>query len=364
MSVTGADGHIVSAVRRVRFDRGISDLRRLVDAGLGVDEFRAESLRRLRSLVTIDAAFYATVDHATMVMTSALTEEPLAAAATQFLDNEYGVDDVNKFTTIAASTEPVASLDRSTSGYRTSSPRYRDLMAPMGLGDEVRVALRSRSRCWGVMCVHREDGETGFTDDEITLFRAVAPVLGEGLRRAIALTSATAGYPVAGGPGVLVLGLDLSLLSANPQAERWLSEVDDRDWPPAVHLPVAVLGAAASVRDHHTEAPGARTRVRRRGGGWMTVHASPLHGHRTDTVVVLDTPDPDEVTSLALAAHGLTPAQARVAALVLRGQSTQQIVNALGISANTVQEHLRAIFDKFGVGSRRELVAALSGRRP
>jgi DNA-binding CsgD family transcriptional regulator len=39
--------------------------------------------------------------------------------------------------------------------------------------------------------------------------------------------------------------------------------------------------------------------------------------------------------------------------------STQQIVNELSISAYTVQEHLHAVFDKFGIGSRRELVAAV-----
>jgi DNA-binding CsgD family transcriptional regulator len=48
--------------------------------------------------------------------------------------------------------------------------------------------------------------------------------------------------------------------------------------------------------------------------------------------------------------------------LVLRGRSTQQIMNELGISVYTVQEHLRQVFDKFGVGSRRELVAALIPR--
>ena len=57
--------------------------------------------------------------------------------------------------------------------------------------------------------------------------------------------------------------------------------------------------------------------------------------------------------------YGLTDAQSRVVALVIRGNSTRQIVQELHISANTVQEHLTAAFDKFGVRSRRELVAAM-----
>ena len=71
-----------------------------------------------------------------------------------------------------------------------------------------------------------------------------------------------------------------------------------------------------------------------------------------------------QVSSLLLSAYGLTSAQSRVVALVIRGHSTRQIVQELHISAHTVQEHLTAAFDKFGVRSRRELVAAiLSGGR-
>jgi DNA-binding CsgD family transcriptional regulator len=70
-----------------------------------------------------------------------------------------------------------------------------------------------------------------------------------------------------------------------------------------------------------------------------------------------------QMASLYLDAHGLTPAQSRVAALVRQGRSTRQIVNELQISAYTVQEHLGAVFDKFGIGSRRELVATSSAHR-
>jgi DNA-binding CsgD family transcriptional regulator len=75
-------------------------------------------------------------------------------------------------------------------------------------------------------------------------------------------------------------------------------------------------------------------------------------------VVIAPTPAA-HISPLLLNAYGLTTAQSRVVALVIKGHSTRQIVGELHISANTVQEHLTAAFDKFGVRSRRELVAAV-----
>jgi DNA-binding CsgD family transcriptional regulator len=111
--------------------------------------------------------------------------------------------------------------------------------------------------------------------------------------------------------------------------------------------------------------PPTTVRLRSRSGRWLSLHASSLHGSAEPQVGVVIEPTPaSQISSVLLSAHGLTEAQARVAALVLRGNSTRQIVRELHISANTVQEHLTAAFDKFGVRSRRELVAAvLTGHR-
>lgn len=58
-------------------------------------------------------------------------------------------------------------------------------------------------------------------------------------------------------------------------------------------------------------------------------------------------------------ASGLTQAQHRVAALIVQGQTNREIAAAMFITVNTVQTHVRHIFQKLGVRSRTELVALL-----
>mgnify|MGYP005845436109 CR=1 FL=1 len=55
--------------------------------------------------------------------------------------------------------------------------------------------------------------------------------------------------------------------------------------------------------------------------------------------------------------EGLTERELDVLRSVARGKSNKEIGEALGISTNTVQVHLRNIFGKLGVGDRTEAVA-------
>jgi DNA-binding CsgD family transcriptional regulator len=339
----------------------VAELERLATSGLDVVAFQTEALRRLRSLITIDAAFFATVDPETLLFTGASSEEPLVEAASLFLDNEFGRDDVNKFASLASAADPVSSLDVATRGDRADSARFREVMAPLGLGDELRVALMSSGQCWGVLCLHRATAATGFDIDEIALVRQVAPLLADGIRRGLAVGTASRNdLAPPDGTGVIVLGPDLSVVSINAAAERWLDDIAG-EWPSNFDVPVPVIAAAARVIVPDVDGPveSAVARLPSKFGSWISVQASHLRGRGEEVVVLLQPATRQEVSSMVLAAHGLTPAQHRVAALVLQGRSTAEIVTKLQISTHTLQEHLRAVFDTFGVGSRRELVAAL-----
>jgi GAF domain-containing protein len=256
----------------------VAELERLATSGLEVAAFQTEALQRLRSLMTVDAAFFATVDPETPLFTDVSSEEPLVEAASLFLDNEFGRDDVNKFAWLASAADPVSSLDVATRGDCADSARFREVMAPLGLGDELRVALMSRGRCWGVLCLHRSAAAAGFDDDEIAFVRHIGPFLADGIRQGIAVAAASRDdLALPEGAGVIVLGRDLSVVSINAPAERWLDDIAG-EWPDNFDVPVPVIAAAARVIAPDIDDPveSAMARLPSKRGGWISVQASHL----------------------------------------------------------------------------------------
>src|SRR5260370_17427395 len=82
------------------------------------------------------------------------------------------------------------------------------------------------------------------------------------------------------------------------------------------------------------------------------------------TAVIIEPARPDEFIPLMLRAHRLAPRETEVSALVQSGRSTNEIATQLRVSENSVQDHLKAVFEKVGVHSRRELTAYLQGYTP
>ena len=72
--------------------------------------------------------------------------------------------------------------------------------------------------------------------------------------------------------------------------------------------------------------------------------------------VIVEPAHPARISPLLMSAYGLTEREQELTRLVLQGYSTAEIAARLVISAHTVQQHLKTVFDKTGVRSRRELV--------
>ena len=87
---------------------------------------------------------------------------------------------------------------------------------------------------------------------------------------------------------------------------------------------------------------------------------TPLDGGAPGRVAVIIQPAaPNEVAPLVALAYGLTDREAQIVRLCMQGRSTKQMAKDLAVSPYTIQDHLKAGFDKTGVRTRNELVGQI-----
>ncbi len=339
----------------------------LCHAGLDSITLRRRVLKVLQRVVPIDAAWWATVDPATLLFTSAVREDMPEKTTPLFVQNEFLQTDSNKFTDLARAEVPVRSLSEATRGDLSKSQRYQEILAPLGLADELRAVLKVGSRCWSFLCLHREVSQVYFSKDEAVFLRELGPHLAEGMRTSFLLAAAEASDADVG-PGLILISDDFSMIGMTPAAEQWMAYLGPEEWSRQTQLPQAVYAVAARVRALESTHEGIplipRLRLKTASGKWLVLHASRLSGGRQNRpiAVIIEHPTPLELAPLIVEAYGLSLRERMVTQLVLQGLSTREIANQLFISANTVQDHLKAVFDKVSVRSRRELSAQILGR--
>lgn len=326
--------------------------------GLDPDTLRDRLLPRLRRAVPADALWWATADPATLLFTSTYQEQIPERTAPYFLENEFIADDVNKWVDVARDPDGVRTLDQTTHGVMSESARYTEIFHPLGFGDELRAVFRAQTACWGFLCLHRE-ARRPFSSDEALFIKRIAPHVGLGIRAGLVI-GALDSAEVSHAPGVVLLSADLSVIGWTPAAEQWLDElgyVIGQDSLP----PTELLAVAARLRGPVTpDSKVSRLRVRTAAGRWVVLHASRMPTDGAEAIaVIIDDASPAEVAPIIMLAYGLTEQERIITGLVCRGMSTLEIARVARITARTVQDHLKSVFDKVGVRSRRELVVTI-----
>jgi DNA-binding CsgD family transcriptional regulator len=289
-----------------------------------------------------------------------------ATVCAPFWEYEFEVPDFNKFTDLARGPRQVADLHAATGGRPERSARWRHLGTLMDVGAELRAMFTASERGWGLLHVTRAGATRGFAPEEVAFVGSVAPVVGRALR--LSLISHPAGRPTGRGPGMAVVDTDNRLVSATPEAIAWFDQLESVHRLPdpvlSEGLPSEVMVAAQDARARAAAgAPCAsRTRVRTRSGLWLLLHASCLQGSdgtAAEVALVVEPAKASEVAPLIVDAYELTPREVDVTRALARGLTTIEIAGELHLSRYTVQDHLKAVYEKVGVSSRGELVAKM-----
>jgi DNA-binding CsgD family transcriptional regulator len=344
----------VTSPARVR-----EDLVRLVHRGADVREFALGAARIIARAVPFEGVAVLTMDPATLVPTGDVVENgPPAATHPRLKEIESRGEDFNAFRSLALSERHAATLSQATGGVLDRSERHREIMGPNGIGDELCAALVDGRATWGALALLRGADSAPFSPADAALVEAVTRPLAEGLRRAILLDRAAPGLPDGeDAAGVAVLAPDGSTAFADEVAAAWIEELGGNGSVPPVVTAVASRARTVAAGPAH-DGRIARARVRSESGRWLVVRGSALADEPGAQVAVMIEPArPHELAPLVADAYGLTDREREVTQLVARGLPTDAIAARLHLSSWTVQDHLKAIFEKVGVATRGELVA-------
>ncbi len=333
------------------FDRALDRLGRAAARGSDLLTLWREVAPVLRDAVPhFETPCFFTVDPTSLLVTSHF-QEGLPEIPAEWLGREYAEADYNTMGEVLTSRAGIGTLHEATGGRPELSRKYHEEMQPFGCEQELVLALRTGGECWGSVGLYREVGAPMFGEAEARFLRTAAPLLARGARHGLR-TGQALDPDLPDSPAVLVLDARLGLQSATATAERWLVLLGGslERFPGSV---VTVAGRALRPEDGPATA-----RVRGRDGRWVLVHGSVLQPTGQVSVLV-EAAQPAHLETLLMQAHGLTPRERDVTRLVLRGRSTSEVATELAVAEGTVQQHLKSVFEKTGVHSRRELVATV-----
>jgi DNA-binding CsgD family transcriptional regulator len=310
-------------------------------------------------VVPFDYYVWVGTDPVTQVGASPLAEIPSLVDLPRVVRLKY-LAAANRWTHLAP--DRVESLH----GAAASSDAWRAMLADYGVVDVASAVLRDRFGTWGFVDLWRCTA-TGppFTVDEIDFLASLLPELTNATRAKVKATFVPAEV-TSGGPVVLTMSDQLVPQGQTPQTDEQLRALlptrADLSPVPAVAINVAaqVLAIEAGVDNRP-----ATTRLAYGPGQWITARAGrlqpPTTSSRATIAVTIARATTIERVGVYERALGLSARESELFALLITGADTRHIARSLTITEHTVNDHLKSVFAKAGVQSRRQLLANATG---
>ena len=341
-----------------------SRVERICQTTLDVTTLRLALLDEIRRVVDFDVFAWLITDPETSVGSSPLANAPRLAELPRLIQLKY-LTELNRWTGLTA---PVALLHHVTDGDLSRSLLFRELLHRYDVRDVASVVFRDTFGCWGFLDLWRCAPLAPFTAAEEAYLAGIAPQVASALRRSQAHALTATGRPDRlRGPVVLLLSSDLAVLAQTPETDAYLRVLvppnADRSPVPASAYNVAaqLLAIEAGVDINPPSA-----RVHLSGGRLLTLRAAWIGDPHTDAgsariAVTMEDSSPSDRAELFARAHGMTIRERELLSHLIGGSDTRELARAMFLSEHTVQDHLKSMFDKASVHSRRTLLSRALG---
>jgi len=327
----------------------IEELCRAVD-----DEtvLRVAVLDELRRTIGFDAHVWVMTDPGTCVGSAPLAEVPSIRELPNSIRLKY-LTGINHWSTLTGA----ASLGER----RNESPMWTHVMSHYGIEDVLSSVYADRYGCWSFLDLWRE---SMFDRADALFLDSIADPVTTALRSCVAtkFVAPAVARPRNLGPIVLILANDLTVQSQTEASQEWLDALlpaqPGRSPIPASAYNVAgqLLAREQGVNDHPPTA-----RVHLGEGFWVTVRAARLD--EATIAVTLEESSPSDRLDLYARASGLSAREAELLGHLATGGDTREIAARMSVSENTVQDHLKSVFDKTGARNRTSLLGRALGVR-
>jgi hypothetical protein len=167
-------------------------------------EFFDEAATRLKVALPFDGACWHTLDPGSDLITQHRLQD-LPDRFPVLANNEYAVEDVNKFDELARAERKAATMSEATGGHPERSPRFRDLLTPAGLGPELRSAFVADGATWGALILVRRAGQPEFEHRDVELLASASSLFARAIRRGLVPEACESAAALPDAPGVIEL---------------------------------------------------------------------------------------------------------------------------------------------------------------
>ncbi len=250
------------------------------------------------------------------------------------------------------------------------SEYYNEFLRPQSIHYQMAIVLRSRKTFLGAMAFLRPRDAFDFSEEDKAKAELIVPFISETLVRMIDLERSTPwrvmmeAAPDLFPKNILLLDRDMQIVHVSDSARALIDRSDRGEG----------AGVLESVRNRCTciqrEMPYSpprgigeeRFEVSAPSGHTVSILIRPVPepGTRACFVIFLQTGDAAAAIPHRLRALGLSPRECEVSFLVGRGLTNADIAQKLSISRYTVENHLKAVYEKLGLRNRTSLAHLLA----